>query len=102
MIEPEKYELFRRDNGIAVYRREVETPMPEDDSGSGYTTEENYIWAYQVGPHWLKVSKVSDHGWTVRHYEEDGGNFDIVGRVGSKENAQKAQRLALHTAEALA
>lgn len=96
MLEPEQFTFVGKESGTARYRREVATPMPEDGN-SGYTTEENNMWAYRAGKHWFKVAKVSDRGWTVFHYEEssDGGGLDIVESLGSKQNAQEAQRLAL-------
>lgn len=101
MIETGKFNLHSKEGDVAVYKRAVKTPMPEDEDGSGYTTEENTMWAYRVGPHWLKVSKVSDHGWSIWHYEETDDGLERVGSLGAKKNAQEAQRTALHTAEAL-
>lgn len=102
MIEPEQFEFVEKDGDVTVYKREVKTPMPENEDGSGYQAEENHQWAYRVGPHWLKVSKVSDRGWSVWHYKEEDDGMEIAGSLGSKKNAQEAQRTALHTAEALA
>jgi hypothetical protein len=93
MIETEKYELVEKGD-VATYKREVETPMP---GGS----EDNHIWAYRAGCHWLKVSKISNLGWRVWHYREGEDGMERVGSLGSKQNAQEAQRTALHTAEEL-
>lgn len=104
MIDTAKFEFVEKDSDVATYKHKVKTPMPENEDGSGYTTEENRQWAYRTGPHWLKVSKVGNHGWSIWHYKEssDGGGLERVGSLGRKENCQEAQRTALHTAEALA
>ena len=90
------------DNGIERLERHVDTPMPEDEDGSGYKTEENLMTVYQVGDYAIKVSKISARGWAVRRYINEDGYWKIDRHLNSKLNAQDAKRLARKDAENLA
>lgn len=49
---------------VTKLQRTVQTPMPK-------STEENRQVVYEVGDYLVKVSKVSEMGWTVTRYEGD-------------------------------
>lgn len=72
----------------------VKTPLPENEDGSGYTSEENLRAVYKIKNTVLKVDKVSDYGWSVWEYTKEDGDLSIEDRLGHGLNAQVAQRLA--------
>lgn len=76
---------------VSKLERTVDTPMPENEDGSGYTTEENRQVIYEVGEHLFKVSKVSTRGWTVTHYES--GEIEDI-HMGYEDTASKAHLIA--------
>lgn len=94
-IDLSKFENVDKRDGVAVYQRKVKTPQPANEDGTGYTTEENIQTAYRVGRHIIKVSKVSNRGWSVWRYVEasDGGGLTKDEQYGSGLNGQDAQRL---------
>jgi len=92
-IDLSKFTNTDKRDGVAVYQREVDTPMPENEDGSGYTTEQNLQTAYRAGRHIIKVSKVSNRGWSVWRYVEGDDGIEIGESYARGLNAQDAQRL---------
>jgi hypothetical protein len=101
-IDLSKFTNIDKRDGVAVYERSVETPMPENEDGSGYTTEKNIQTAYRAGRHIIKVSKVSDRGWSVWRYVEGDDGIKIGESYARGINGQQAQRLGLMEASKLA
>lgn len=94
-VDLSKFENVDKQDGVAVYKREVDTPMPANEDGTGYTTEKNVMTAYRVGHHIIKVSKVSDRGWSVWRYVEGDDGIEIGESYARGINGQQAQRLGL-------
>lgn len=65
--------------------REVKTPMPEGE------TEENRMVVYEADEHLVKVSKVTDRGWTATHYQ-DGELEDM--HMGYTDTSSEAHVIA--------
>jgi hypothetical protein len=81
---------------VTKLTRTVNTTMPANPDGSGYTTEENRQVVYEIGEFYVEVSKVSDRGWSVTRYDPDGidkMNMDYY------DEEQKAHRVAREMVE---
>lgn len=100
-IDLSNFEQTGEQNGVTIYEREVETPLPANEDGSGYITETNIQNAYVTGDRVITVSKVTDRGWDVWAYVEEDDGLEIDDRIGLALNAQKAQRVGLQTAIAV-
>lgn len=93
-IDLSKFTNIDKRDGVAVYQRDVKTPIPENEDGTGYTSERNIQTAYRVGRHIIKVSKVSDRGWSVWRYVEGDDGIETAESYARGLNGQDAQRLA--------
>jgi len=98
-FDPDNFSAEEQSSGMYRSFRTVDTPMPEDDDGSGYDTEENKMYYYRHGDEYIKLQKVSDNGWSVWRYTDDEAEGLIsLQRYGHQLNAQEAHRLALQKA----
>lgn len=101
-IDLSKFTNIDKQDGVAVYQREVETPMPESEDNSGYESEYSIQTAYRVGRHIIKVNKVGNRGWSVWRYVEGDDGIEIGEGYARGLNGQDAQRLARMKASKLA
>lgn len=101
-IDLSKFENVDKRDGMAVYQRGVDTPIPENEDGSGYTTEGNIQTAYRAGRYVIKVIKVSNLGWSVWRYKETENGIEMDKSLGSNLNAQEAHRIGQMNARKMA
>jgi hypothetical protein len=71
-METQDFQQTATHGPIVKWEQLVQTPMPEHPDGSGYTKQENRHVVYEIGAHYVEVKKVSNRGWTVSRYDEDG------------------------------
>ncbi len=99
MFVPKNYSAkVKLSNGLIRTQKDVTTPMPENDDGSGYTTENNTSWCYHNGSEHFKVMKITDNGWCASHYVVEDGEEILMRRLVHGASAQKAHRAAISKA----
>lgn len=91
-IDLNKFENTDKKDGVAIYQRDVKTPMPEEDE-SGYTIEEHTQTAYKTGNKIILLRQVSNNGWSVWEYTEADSEIVSARRIKMGISEQQAQRL---------
>lgn len=69
---------------ISKLERVVDTPQVKKSDArytTSYESEENRVVVYETEQYYVQVSKISNRGWSVRRYDEQGfdkraGYFD--------------------------
>lgn len=98
-METQEFQKTDSFGPVVKLERVVKTPMPANPDGSGYTTEKNRQVVYSIGDYLVKVSKVSNRGWSVTRYE--GEDIDMM-ESGYLDDEQEAHTLARELVEEVA
>lgn len=77
--------------GVTKYEKDVDVPRVDETVNARQT-------AYTIGEHVFLAMMVSDRGWSVWHYSDNGA--EVEEQLGSGMDAQEAIRLALRNASA--